>query len=539
MKSNNNNNNNGINLFLSFSLFSITILSSLVLSSSVSYADNDPVVDEINVTIPISCTLSGVGMNSHTATMRVNETNSSIGTTTITASCNDSEGFSIYAIGYTDDTDGKTVLTSSTLGSTHDIITGTATSGNTSNWAMKLSPITSPVPTYPITIAGSTTDTDKVSGDPDFTSFQEVPDDYTKVAYRKTGTDIGASSEGSSFTTTYQAYINSTQAAGTYIGQVKYTMVHPYNAAAPEKPLACNPSGTTIGTNTDTDIVCMQDISSSNKSSIMSSMTTGEQYQLYDIRDEHQYFVAKQADGNIWMTQNLDLCIGCEGTAVLTSENTDLNILDSNTYNNGYSESNGIITWTPALATSSSSVSVDSLSNYQYTDLPYSAEAGELYFYPSGNRDTIYSSESDCNNAHSEGMCPHYHAGNYYNFSAAIASNTGYYDLLAKSLENSICPAGWRLPNGGLNTISDNEFVQLLQSSTNVTNDYRNSPLFFTIAGAIEWAGSSVGYDTFGVYHTSLKPSDYLTFGIDNYHTGNRDDDGDRGNAYSIRCIVR
>lgn len=62
-----------------------------------------------------------------------------IGKTTIKATCNDSQGFSIYAIGYTNEEYGNTVLKPTTLDSPqNDIATGTATNGDTSNWAMKL-----------------------------------------------------------------------------------------------------------------------------------------------------------------------------------------------------------------------------------------------------------------------------------------------------------------------------------------------------------------------------------------------------------------
>ena len=183
------------------------------MSSSVS-AD-DSVVDEINITVPASCSIEGTGMTSHNANIVNGTVNSSIGETTMKAFCNDNEGFAIYAIGYTDNTDGKNVLTNSTLGSTHDIATGTATSGNASNWAMKLSTITSPTPTYPITIQNS------------FDSFHTVPNDYTLVAKRTSATDVGQNAEGSTLKSTYQAYISQTQPAGTYTGQVKYVLAHP------------------------------------------------------------------------------------------------------------------------------------------------------------------------------------------------------------------------------------------------------------------------------------------------------------------------
>ena len=189
----------------------LTVFGGLVLSSVPVSAEG--VVDTLNVSVPVSCSLSGVDMNSHTATMNSGDLNSNIGTTTFSAFCNDNNGFAIYAIGYTDEIDGKTVMTSS-VSSDYDIVTGTATSGN-SQWAMKLTAVTSPTPTYPVTIQNN------------FNNFHVVPDDYTMVAKRETSTDVGAGAEGASFTSTYQVYASPTQPAGTYTGKVKYVLVHP------------------------------------------------------------------------------------------------------------------------------------------------------------------------------------------------------------------------------------------------------------------------------------------------------------------------
>ena len=217
---------------ITYGLASVSIMASGMVGIT-SFADGTDVVDEINITVPVSCTLEGTGMNSHNAEILNGQYNSSIGETTLKAYCNDNEGFAIYAIGYTDNLNGKNVLTSSVLGSTHDIVTGTSTTGANSNWAMKLSTVSSPVPTYPIIIAGSSDDTERESGDPDFTSFQQIPNDYTLVAKRTSGTDIGTNAEGSTLKTTYQAYISQTQPAGTYTGQVKYTLIHPHDESTP------------------------------------------------------------------------------------------------------------------------------------------------------------------------------------------------------------------------------------------------------------------------------------------------------------------
>ena len=198
-------------------LLSLTVLSGAFLMSSYSHAD-DSTVDNINITVPVSCSLEGTGMTSHNANMMNGTYQNNIGTTTMKAYCNDNNGFSIYAIGYSDDTYGETHLSSS-ADPTYNIATGTATSGDTSNWAMKLSTPTSPTPTYPLTIDSDTNGS--------FSSYHIVPSNHTKVAHRDSATDIGTNAEGSTLTSTYAAFVSLTQPAGTYTGKVLYTLVHP------------------------------------------------------------------------------------------------------------------------------------------------------------------------------------------------------------------------------------------------------------------------------------------------------------------------
>ena len=202
--------------------FLLIIITALVNHSASATTD---VVDRAMIGVPPSCTMRGSGMNSHNAEIPNGTINSAIGETNVNIFCNDDAGYAIYAIGYTDNTDGKTVLTSSALGSGSDIATGTLTSGGNSQWAMKLSTQTSPTPAYPVTIQNS------------FDSFHAVPSDYTLVAKRTTGTDVGTNATGSNFKTTYQVYVSSSQLAGTYVGQVKYTLVHPNTTPIPNSTM--------------------------------------------------------------------------------------------------------------------------------------------------------------------------------------------------------------------------------------------------------------------------------------------------------------
>ena len=212
-----------IGVCLSSALLFLTCVSVLSLTLPSASAE-ESVVTDVTLSVPVSCSMSGTGMESHNAEVVNGRTQENIGLTTIKAYCNDTSGFAIYAIGFTDYTYGNTVLTDDELGSSYDIATSSTVVDATSSWSMKLAATSG---TYTPIIAGSSADTEKETGDPDFTSYQAVPTNYTRVAYRASSTDIGSSATGSTITTTYRAHISPTQAAGNYAGLVKYTLVHP------------------------------------------------------------------------------------------------------------------------------------------------------------------------------------------------------------------------------------------------------------------------------------------------------------------------
>ena len=372
-------------LFAISSILLSTVLGlSAILSSSTVSADS--VVDKINITVPISCTLEGTGQNSHNATINNGQYNSAIGETTMKAFCNDNEGFAIYAIGYTDNINGKNVLTNSTLGSIHDIVTGTATSGDNSNWAMKLSTISSPTPTYPITIQNS------------YDSFHSVPVNYELVASRSSGTDIGQAAEGTTLKTTYQAYISQTQAAGTYAGQVKYTLLHP-SVNAPNN-------------------LYMQNVDEWGD-----KLAIGQEVYAIDERDGQGYSVARLADGSIWMTQNLRLSLE---TANITADNTN-----------------------------NPSEAFLSVANVQ----PAPAPNNETWCYNTDeeciNR-VQYSTINIGDETIDEDGNPRNEYGVYYNWYTATAGNGADAKTLNQDAVGDICPRGWRLPEARKTINGDN-----------------------------------------------------------------------------------
>lgn len=162
------------------------------------------------VTVTSACTMEAEVGTAHTVTMLNGTYEDEIGTTTLKTICNDTNGYAVYAVGYTNDTLGTTTM----VGDNGTIATGTATSGDNSAWAMKVTAVGADLPTI----------------ENGFGSYSAVPATYTKVASKAGATD---STNGASVQTTYAIYVSPSQAAGTYTGQVKYSLVHPASAAAP------------------------------------------------------------------------------------------------------------------------------------------------------------------------------------------------------------------------------------------------------------------------------------------------------------------
>ena len=224
---------NHLEYFIVGGLAVMTIISGFLLSSIKISASQK--LRTASVTVPTSCTLSASLDTAHAATL-INGTYSAasgsdyangIGKTTLAAFCNDYDGFSIYAVGYTNNTHGNNTLIGQSTGQT--INTAVYNSGDlTSSWSMKLTKITDATVSY---IPNNLTITNS------FDSYHTVPSEYVKVAeyHASTGSSATDIVLGSKLETTYAAYISQTQPPDTYVGQVKYVLVHPYDNGAPAK----------------------------------------------------------------------------------------------------------------------------------------------------------------------------------------------------------------------------------------------------------------------------------------------------------------
>ena len=218
------------------------------------------------------------------------------------------------------------------------------------------------------------------------------------------------------------------------------------------------------------------------------------------------------------MTQNLDLDL--DSNTTYTSEDTDIPS-----------------DWTPSTSTYDSS-------NTTWNDsriAPESYDPGDLCW--NGTIDTSGSGTlDDMTTSCSESSAnKHWSVGNYYNWTAAVAMNdSSSYTTNGTDVDQSICPAGWRLP-----TYSENySFQKLLNESgysvsSGTSGNIQSDPFYFVYGGY--WGGSSdlVGY--YGFYWSSVVSDSYFAYDLTFAANGTLypQYDGDRSYGDSVRCVAR
>ena len=321
----------------------------------------------------------------------------------------------------------------------------------------------------------------------------------------------------------------STQASGTYTNTINFI------AVTKVAPMSLLDSFIASGAEQLNGYYKMQDMTHD----ICNNVDIEEsELQLIDVRDNKIYWVAKLKDGNCWMTQNLELDLIANST-ILNSINTDIDINSYNPTSGAYSpeggyskdESNNVVTWSPVRST----IAKGNLSPYTWLDDNNSScsyGSNSIYYYDiSTSTRHTFDSLYECRAA-GYTDCEHYEAGNYYNWSAAVASdNTIEFNEPSNNVNNSICPKGWKLPRRSLK----NDFGTL---SSSYPIDFRNPPLYFTYAGylnsgKINNAGEQSNYLVNSVSNSSRAYSLYLVGG----RTLLDSPSADRYTGLSIRCL--
>ena len=545
-------------VIISSTLLFLTLTSALVLLSSNSNADTTSTT--ASVTVPDTCYMSSTSTTHTDSVSGGTYTENFGGESTVTVTCNDRNGYSVYAVGYSNDIEGTNGLIGTSTGLV--IPSGTSTSGDVSNWAMKLTPGTG---SFAPTILNG------------YDNYSLVPATATKVATLTSDINVSNSSQ---FKTSYAVAVSPTQAADTYIGKVKYTVVHPnytnadgtietYNIPVtfagtgvssvtfeatgyPTRTVSTsgstanltagieytvtasltsgyefvswalnNASYGTLGSTTTNPTTFtpnansasaeititgqkpivtiasggnMQDVSSKADGGCPSTLTTGTAYELTDPRDGSVYKVARLADGNCWMLDNLRL----GSTSKITLYPSNTNLPDSVTsWDLPASSSSGFNSYTTAMINTTSK----------------------------DNTTTGYGSGSK-------------KIGVYYNYCAASAGDICSENNSSNgSAHRDICPKGWRIPTSG----PSGEYQTLYAAySSNATN-FKNA-LSVLLSGAFSYSSASIQGST-GIFWSSTKNGwsgmYYLYVTSSTIETASGYDGDFRHVGYSVRCLLK
>ena len=323
----------------------------------------------------------------------------------------------------------------------------------------------------------------------------------------------------------------------------------------------------TYSPKTTNDIVFMQEIDEE----VADSMIPNVQYQLRDMRDNKKYWVAKLDDGNIWMTQNLDLELN--SSIALTPTDTDIpeewtpmrsTIEASQTISDSW-VNDGTTPYSYGAISTTGRTEVNGYINSATNPEPVEGR----YAFPFGT----YKTREECAaNVANDEYCEHYNVGKYYNWAAAIAKNdaTALTEIgSSATVEQSICPARWRLPTGSTGAFSKGVYTNLLEKANvastvtsesgnttgyyidNNSNAIVSAPLFFTNAGT-KSKGQAIEH-AYGEYWTSSihnEPNvDRLSFDrrgessqnelLTNFYPSVGNTNADLGVGRSIRCIAK
>ena len=413
-----------------------------------------------NVNVAPILSLSVGNPATNTATVEVTPTENGTfksKTLPVTVSTNNETGYSLYLSIADGKTDNRLKPSAATNSSVINPVTGTPTSTSfaANTWGYNLST--------------SVPDTN--------TAYSAVPLDRTTPQQTTTAPTSG---DGDSYNLTFGTKVDTDLPADTYSTQVVLSAV-------------TNPAYVAIFNGIKT----MQEMTVS----ICADATEGDTAQLTDTRDQKQYWVTKLADGNCWMTQNLDYDIPAGGITGDQAAKTDLS--DGRTWATGDPSSSNPY---PARATST-----EIYYNTSYTGT-YSYDPGLVVV--SGTEFVPYESRP-------EGTDEHQLVGNYYQWNAATAGTGALVSQKGEDATDSICPKGWQLPTltGGtsaynLMTSYPDIFSGLALEDNNTgtaTDAAIQDPLFFGYTGVV-YGGAMYDVGQSSTYWLSTAYSEYYAY---------------------------
>ena len=544
-----------------------------------------------------SCSFSSTVTSAHTTNLSPGGSAENIGSTKITTKCPNSTDHQIYAVGYTNDTNGNTNLVNSSANST--IPTGTA-NGNVSNWSMKIAKDTTSYSPANLTI------------DTGYDAYHAVPATTARIASYTGGTD---STTGSAVLATYKAKVSDSQASGAYTGKVKFTLTATMLYSVTIATTAGIAKVSLNGVECTTTAGCtVANLTSGQSYALVATPASGSSFVRWNPGQNGTIASATSAsttytvgDGSSLITPIAELgtstlqiqygtgvaSMTVNGNAVTNngtvnlSYGTPLNI--SATLNPGYSLSD--YTFTPLSVTSSRIAAnasftgtymqnldasgctttartvFDSRDNHAYiiqrladgncwrmenldlgrttlttdltsanTNLSTTVTASTFNGWKKTSGSQTYTAGEFINvtGTDSTSGTPY---GTLYNFYAASAGTISG-SSNSSNASYDICPAGWRLPTGG----SSGEFQALYaeyNSNALMRASIENSGAAFALAGYFSNAAPA-SQGSYGIYWSSTRYSDS---NMDNLRLSTSDvypaSISSRLSGYAIRCVLK
>jgi uncharacterized protein (TIGR02145 family) len=309
------------------------------------------------------------------------------------------------------------------------------------------------------------------------------------------------------------------------------------------------------------------------------AITAGSIIALTDKRDNEVYAIAKLADDNCWMIENLRL--GHDGTV---GQNRNDSTITNQSLSQGYGGTTGVYGNFVGLAEPDNSTRFDnstaSNSIYKssanppidtYDPLTNTLEdigttdgpAKRFPRYRNENTDSMVDgitytqsytnasapTESGTNYRTSSNL---YSLGHYYTWAAAIA-NTNYYDTASDSeaAGTSICPSGWHLPSSGN---ANKEFGKLAKSyggtgggqikeaSYDLLDRFRTFPNNIVYSGNV-FTDSVINRGTAAFYWSQSANNSSFAYMLDlsqvsSYPQIQPSDRADKSMGFSVRCLI-
>ena len=343
----------------------------------------------------------------------------------------------------------------------------------------------------------------------DATAYKAVPTATGDTALISTSSPT----EADTYNLTFGTKVDTSLPSGTYSNDVVVSVV-------------ANPAFVPVFDGIQT----MQEMTST----ICADAAENDTAQLTDTRDGKKYWVTKLADGNCWMTQNLDLDLinGAELTPDDSNVSSNWNpphttekngtVTSNDDYEGTYSWDFGLYVKNNPDDYNSYCTSVKTMSGCEgWTDATNLTPAETEW---TGSVDNTVSGNT---------YDAHFLIGNFYQWNAATAGTGG--TITSQEATDSICPKGWQLPtSNNSNSGSFGGLVGSLNSTTMTQAPYYFNPSGYVNSGSLRLAGS------YGYYWSSTADSS-TSFAYYLYFASGRVDPSTNGLRYvgqSVRCLA-